>query len=194
MVPRDTASRQRSAIWIRPGGAPEHRNPVRLGAVVLHGADRTGIHDDDVSPGLPTTCHHDARRGARMRNRSPMQASRRSRFVALAAAVFVVALVSAGCARRGQSADAAGAAGAATSSPVATVPVLAATPAPSAEPSAAPTAATTPVPPSAGTPVPPPAATPVPSPDLSSVDSLIKDITNDLDADASAGADEGSTP
>jgi len=35
---------------------------------------------------------------------------------------------------------------------------------------------------------------PVPTPDLGPIDSLLKDIHDDLDADASAGADEGSNP
>ena len=36
--------------------------------------------------------------------------------------------------------------------------------------------------------------TPVPAPDLGAIDSLLMDINDDLDADAGAGADEGSTP
>jgi hypothetical protein len=42
--------------------------------------------------------------------------------------------------------------------------------------------------------VPVPGESPVPTPDLSSIEALIKNTDTDLNADASAGADEGSTP
>ena len=111
--------------------------------------------------------------------RAAMKRTRRSPIVVLATAVFVVALVSSGCAWHGLQA---GAAAGATAPTEATGLIVDATATAPVAPTVAPTAAAT------------PAATPVPSPNLSAIDGLINDIHDDLDADASAGADEGSTP
>lgn len=101
-----------------------------------------------------------------------MPTTSRTRILALAGAVLLLAILAAGCARRGQPA-AAGTTEAPTAS-FATAPT----------PSAAPVATSRPT----------PTGSPVPTPDLSSIEALVKDIDNDLNADATAGANEGSTP
>ena len=106
-----------------------------------------------------------------------MQTTRSAWPLALAATVLLLATITAGCARRTPSAGDGPATG-----PTATV-ASDATPA-STVPGSAATAAPTPT----------PAATPVPTPDLSAVDALLKDIDNDLNADASAGTNEGTAP
>ena len=107
-----------------------------------------------------------------------MPSSRPARNLTLAGLLILGAIFTAGCSHRGLDAGA-GAEPSPTAARAADVsPAASLTPAASLGPPPAPTAA----------------VTPVPSPDLSTIDGLIKDITNDLDADASAGADEGSTP
>ena len=118
-----------------------------------------------------------------------MQMERRTTNVALGAAVLLAVLVAAGCAGRQAHAAVASAtstppaaAGATETAATATPPILTASPTMTVEPSAAPTAAAT------------TAASPIPTPDLAAIDALIKDIKDELGAEASAGADEGSTP
>lgn len=101
-----------------------------------------------------------------------MPTTSRAAILALGGAVLLLALMSAGCARRGQAADAGS-----TPSSVSTSVAAEVTP-----------------PTTLGPTVSAPAATPVPTPDLSAVDGLIKDIDTEAGADASAGADEGTTP
>jgi cell division septation protein DedD len=114
-----------------------------------------------------------------------MQTIGRSTKVALGAAVLLFALIAAGCAgRHGQVAGAI----AATPTPLAATPATAMPPIVTAsaetsiEPSPSPTPAAT------------AAASPIPTPDLTAIEALIKDITDELGAEASAGTDEGSTP
>jgi hypothetical protein len=107
-----------------------------------------------------------------------MQTPRGSRILALGAAIVLLALSTASCARRGQAVD-----GGSTPAPFATVAADAATPAVSADLAASP-----------GPTAIAPATSPVPTPDLAAIDALINDIDTDLNADASAGPNEGSTP
>ena len=102
-----------------------------------------------------------------------MPTTSRARVLAVTGAVLLLAILTAGCARRDQ--------------PAVGVPDQ-----PTAPMAAEATPALPPSAPSAS--VPGPTATPVPAPDLSSIDALVKDIDNDLNADASAGTNEGSTP
>lgn len=105
-----------------------------------------------------------------------MGVTRRHRILALGAAILLLAFVTAGCARRG------GADGGSPAGPIATLAADAATPSPSIE-ATSPTVST-----------PGPSASPVPTPDLSAVDGLLNSTDTDLNADASAGPDEGTTP
>ena len=114
--------------------------------------------------------------------RQLMRTSRHRRLLAMFGAVLLLAVISAGCARRSTT-D-----GATATSPVASQAADIGTAAPSPDPTSSPAA--TPAATAAST----PAATPVATPDLSAIDGLIKDIDNELGADASAGADEGNTP
>jgi hypothetical protein len=114
-----------------------------------------------------------------------MQTPGRRTNAALAAAVLLFALVAAGCAgRHGQVAGAI----AATPTPLAataataTPPIVTATPAMSIEAPPSPSLAATAT------------ASPIPTPDLTAIEALIKDIKDELGAEASAGTDEGSTP
>ena len=119
-----------------------------------------------------------------------MQTLRRSTRVALGATallVALVALVAAGCA--GGHGQLAGATATATPTPLAatsataTPPTSIASPATTNEPSVVPTQVATSA-----------AAGPIATPDFAAIEALIKDIKDELGADASAGADEGSTP
>lgn len=98
-----------------------------------------------------------------------MQRSRSSRSIALAAPVLLLALT-AGCAHRAPGADAGSSPSSATNAASAAAPVVS-------------PVVTLPTP-----------ATPAETPDLSAVDGLLNDIDTDLNADASAGPDEGTTP
>lgn len=96
--------------------------------------------------------------------------------VALALALaLALAVVAAGCGGRGAAAGI-------TSEP--THLPTAATTATLGPTSAAPTATAEPT----------PTASPLPTPDLTAVERLLDDTDQDLQADASAGADEGTTP
>lgn len=114
-----------------------------------------------------------------------MRTTSRGRILALGGAVLLLAVITAGCARRSSPASLA------TTAPIASAAAEATTPDPSvgATPADADADATPP-----GTAAPTAAAAPISSPDLSSIDGLIKDIDNELGADASAGTDEGTTP
>ena len=112
-----------------------------------------------------------------------MRTTSRGRILALGGAVLLLAVITAGCARRSSPASLA------TTAPIASAPAEATTPDPSVEATPADADATPP-----GTAAPTAAAAPISSPDLSSIDGLIKDIDNELGADASAGTDEGTTP
>lgn len=98
-----------------------------------------------------------------------------TRIVATVALALALALVAAGCGGRGAAAGI-------TAEP---------TPVPTAAATA--TLGPTSAPPTA-TPEPTPTASPLPTPDLSAVERLLDDTDQDLQADASAGADEGTTP
>jgi hypothetical protein len=110
-----------------------------------------------------------------------MQHLRPGRLIVLGTALLLVVVVTSGCARRGQAGTGSGGTGADVTapSPLPAASVLVSTVAPSASLEATLAAAGT---------------TPVPTPDLTAIEALIKDIDNDLGADASAAADEGSTP
>lgn len=111
-----------------------------------------------------------------------MQTARSARPFALVATVLLLALLVGGCGRRApEASDSAGA------SPVVTAPAEASAPAPATAPATAPPPTAT-----AGTTA--ASAAPVPTPDLAAVDALLRDIDNDLQADASAGTNEGTAP
>ena len=117
-----------------------------------------------------------------------MQTLGRRAHLAIGAAVLLVAFVSAGCAGRGQ---VAGPGAVSMPAPQATEPVVTAVTAALTEPTEpAASAALTSTP----TPLTTTAASPVSTPDFTAIDSLIKDIKDELGADASAGTDEGSNP
>lgn len=112
-----------------------------------------------------------------------MKPARSRTILAAGAVVLLVALVTAGCGRRAQPADA----GAAPTATSATAPAVAG--APSAPPVA--DASVSPAP--TGTPAAVrTTATPVSTPDLAGIETLITEIGQDLGADASAGTSEGS--
>ena len=116
-----------------------------------------------------------------------MKPTRRRTILAVGAVVLLVALVSAGCGRRAQPADA----GAAPAATPATAPEVAGAPSalPAADASVSPVSTATPAATPAATRT---TATPVPTPDLAGIETLITEIGQDLDADASAGTNEGS--
>jgi hypothetical protein len=114
--------------------------------------------------------------GARIEDPGVKNMPRSHRIAALLGLVLMLSIVTAGCARRDSVTDTG-----VTPPPIVSV---SATPAPPSTPPTRPPDATATS----------PSATPVPSPDLTAIDGLIRDINDDLDADASAGADEGSTP
>lgn len=124
---------------------------------------------------LGAECDHRAGVAPHDEDIEPMQTARPARAFALVMTILLLALLSAGCGHRTL-----GASYGNPPSPMATGPVgvLAAT----APPAIA--SATTPA----------PMATPVPPPDLSAVDALLTDIDDDLQADASAGPNEGTAP
>ena len=114
-----------------------------------------------------------------------MQSSVSRTILAFGAAVLLIALVTAGCGRRTQP-------GGADAAPAATPTAFGAPAAPASDAPVSPVPAA----PSAATPSGPPAAavatSPVPTPDLAGIETLVNEIGQDLDADASAGTSEGS--
>jgi hypothetical protein len=117
-----------------------------------------------------------------------MPSSRRA--LVLVGTILMLTLVTGGCARRGQVA-----ADGSMPTPVAAAPTDGSVPAATSEASPAVTVAT----PEASAEATSgatgmPTGTAVPTPDLSTIEALIHDIDTDLGADASAAADEGSTP
>ncbi len=121
----------------------------------------------------------------------PMHTRRGHTIVALAGALLLVALVTTGCGRRPSQTETGAAQAPSPAIAVASSPApagtLPATIAPAADPTGSPSVTT-------ATPaaVAPAAGTPVPTPDLVSIQDLLTQIDNDLNADASAGTSEGS--
>lgn len=111
----------------------------------------------------------------------------RSRRALALAGVLLLAIVAGGCARRD--------AGSAVVPGATDRPAASATVAPDVSATAAPASADTSQPSaSPSAPAATPAASPVPTPDLAPIQLAINAIDNDLGADATAGADEGSAP
>ncbi len=105
------------------------------------------------------------------------------RILAIGGAVLLLAVMTAGCARRSLPGSSA------ANAPVASLAAVAASPESPIDSTSSKAVATP-----ASTQAPTPAAMPVATPDLSAIDGLIKDIDNEIGADASAGADEGTMP